>query len=362
LGTFLERIALRYTCTHTVSVKTIFVFSQARTCHIRHASCNGGNGGGGEGDGVAARRALSLSPKLCSLPAETPSAHSFLCLNSNCSPTPRAPTPHHALGAPSRVPVSTFSSLSPSSFPTLRRAARPPGERSSATRRLRAPSRPEAPGHALCGAAALPHPLPAAELCQVCEEPARASAGHGEPPPSPPPPRAQILPELGSVLFPHRGRAWLLRRRGMADPLRRTLSRLRGRQSPRAAGGLGLRAAAAATVAASAVAEGDAGRAPDPCPCEHARGVRPSWEQPPPSPQAWVPEARVPGGRPEQWGALGPRQRGGKEALSSGRGLTRPCLPRPAGLRRQRRRGGRPGGRRRLLREPARRLPVGAQA
>ncbi|XP_002919443.2 rho GTPase-activating protein SYDE2 isoform X1 [Ailuropoda melanoleuca] len=117
----------------------------------------------------------------------------------------------------------------------------------------------------------------------------------------------------------------------MADPLRRTLSRLRGRRSPRAAGGLRLRAAAAATVAASAVAEGDAGGALDAYPCEHARGARPTLEQPPPSPQAWGPEARVAGGRPEQWGTLGPRQRGGKEALSSGRGLTRACLHAPPG-------------------------------
>ncbi|XP_026914521.2 rho GTPase-activating protein SYDE2 isoform X1 [Acinonyx jubatus] len=113
----------------------------------------------------------------------------------------------------------------------------------------------------------------------------------------------------------------------MADPLRRTLSRLRGRRSPRAAGGLGLRAAAAATVAASVVAEG----APDASSCEHAGGARPSLERPPPSPQAWGPEARVPGGRPERWGALGPRPRGGKEAVSSGGGLTRASLRAPPG-------------------------------
>ncbi|XP_058159215.1 rho GTPase-activating protein SYDE2 [Dasypus novemcinctus] len=42
----------------------------------------------------------------------------------------------------------------------------------------------------------------------------------------------------------------------MADPLRRTLSRLRGRRGPRGAGALGLRAAAVATVAAASSAEG----------------------------------------------------------------------------------------------------------
>uniref|UniRef100_A0A8C0S941 Synapse defective Rho GTPase homolog 2 n=3 Tax=Canis lupus TaxID=9612 RepID=A0A8C0S941_CANLF len=89
----------------------------------------------------------------------------------------------------------------------------------------------------------------------------------------------------------------------MADPLRRTLSRLRGRRSPRAAGGLGLRA-------------GDAGGAPAAPSGEHARGARPSLEPPPPPqpPPAWGPGAR---------GALGPRRRGGKEAASSGRGLRR---------------------------------------
>ncbi|XP_070448851.1 rho GTPase-activating protein SYDE2 isoform X3 [Equus przewalskii] len=98
----------------------------------------------------------------------------------------------------------------------------------------------------------------------------------------------------------------------MADPLRRTLSRLRGRRGPRAAGGLGLRAAAAATVAASSAPS----RA-------HPGGARPSREQPPPSPQAWGPEARGPGGRAGQAGAPGPRPRGGKEAAPPGRGRPR---------------------------------------
>lgn len=82
----------------------------------------------------------------------------------------------------------------------------------------------------------------------------------------------------------------------MADPLRRTLSRLRGKPGPRAAGGLGLRAA-------SSTAGRDAG------------GVLPSPGLPPPSPQ-------VPGGRPEQAGALGPRLRGGKPAAPRSHGLT----------------------------------------
>nr|XP_030721965.1 rho GTPase-activating protein SYDE2 isoform X4 [Globicephala melas] len=172
---------------------------------------------------------------------------------------------------------------------------------------------------------------PAAELCQECEEPARASVGHGEPPPPPPPPRARLPPERDSELSPHQGRAWLLRRRGMTDPLRRTLSRLRGRRGPRAAGGPGRWVATAATVAASSAAEGDAGGAPGGPLRERAGGTRPSLQRPPPSPQAWGPEARVPGGRPERSGALGPRPRGGKEAAPSGRGLTRASLHAPPG-------------------------------
>lgn len=100
----------------------------------------------------------------------------------------------------------------------------------------------------------------------------------------------------------------------MADPLRRTLSRLRGRRGPRGAGGLGLRAAAAAAVAASSAAAGDAWGAADTPQREHAGGAGPSLQQPPPSPAAWGPGARVPGGHPEQSGALGPRPRCGQEA------------------------------------------------
>ncbi|XP_022436651.1 rho GTPase-activating protein SYDE2 isoform X2 [Delphinapterus leucas] len=117
----------------------------------------------------------------------------------------------------------------------------------------------------------------------------------------------------------------------MTDPLRRTLSRLRGRRGPRAAGGPGRRVATAATVAASSAAEGDAGGAPGGPVRERAGGARPSLERPPPSPQAWGPEARVAGGRPERSGALGPRPRGGKEAAPSGRGLTRASLHAPPG-------------------------------
>ncbi|KAM7099833.1 rho GTPase-activating protein SYDE2 isoform 2-T2 [Molossus nigricans] len=109
----------------------------------------------------------------------------------------------------------------------------------------------------------------------------------------------------------------------MADPLRRTLSRLRGRRGPRAAGGLGLRAVAAATVAASSAAQGDAGGALAGPPREHTSRAPPSLEAPPPSLQAWGPKARDPGRRPEQSGALGPRPRGGKEAAPRSRGLTR---------------------------------------
>ncbi|XP_011932370.1 PREDICTED: rho GTPase-activating protein SYDE2 isoform X2 [Cercocebus atys] len=100
----------------------------------------------------------------------------------------------------------------------------------------------------------------------------------------------------------------------MADPLRRTLSRLRGRRGPRGAGGLGLRAAAAAAVAASSAAAGDAWGAADTPQREHAGGAGPSLQQPPPSPAAWGPGAQVPGGHPEQSGALGPWPRCGQEA------------------------------------------------
>lgn len=108
----------------------------------------------------------------------------------------------------------------------------------------------------------------------------------------------------------------------MADPLRRTLSRLRGRRGPRAAGGLGLRAAAAATVAASSAAQGDAGGAAAGPP----RGARPSPEPPPPSLQARGPGALGTGRRPEPAGALGPWPRGGKEAAPWGRGRARASL------------------------------------
>ncbi|XP_059544995.1 rho GTPase-activating protein SYDE2 isoform X4 [Myotis daubentonii] len=109
----------------------------------------------------------------------------------------------------------------------------------------------------------------------------------------------------------------------MADPLRRTLSRLRGRRGPRAAGGLGLRAAAAATVAASSAAQRDAGGALAGPARERARGAPPSPEPPPPSLQARGPRALGAGRRPEPAGAHGPRPRGGKEAAPRGGGLAR---------------------------------------
>ncbi|XP_049735607.1 rho GTPase-activating protein SYDE2 isoform X2 [Elephas maximus indicus] len=105
----------------------------------------------------------------------------------------------------------------------------------------------------------------------------------------------------------------------MADPLRRTLSRLRGRRGPRGFGGLGLRAAAAATVAA---ASGDAGSTSVAPAREHAGGALQSLGQPPPSPAPWGLEARVPEGHPEQSGARGPRPCGGKDADHPVRGLT----------------------------------------
>lgn len=172
-----------------------------------------------------------------------------------------------------------------------------------------------------------PPPLPAAELCQVCEEPARARAGHGE---SRPPPRTPLSPRAGLRPPPAAGASLAPEAEGMADPLRRTLSRLRGRQGPRAAGGLGLRAAAAATVAASSAAQGDAGVVSEGPPREHAGGAPQSLEPSPPSLQPWGPKTRVPGRRPQQSGALGPRPLGGTEAAPRSRGLTRaPLLAAP---------------------------------
>ncbi|KAK2495102.1 hypothetical protein MC885_013286 [Smutsia gigantea] len=104
----------------------------------------------------------------------------------------------------------------------------------------------------------------------------------------------------------------------MADPLRRTLSRLRGRRSPGAAEGLRLPVVAAAAVAASSAAEGDARG-------EHVGRARLSLERAPPSPHAWGSGARGPGRRRERSGAPGPPPRGGKKAAPSGRGL--PCAP-----------------------------------
>ncbi|XP_027628057.1 rho GTPase-activating protein SYDE2 [Tupaia chinensis] len=110
----------------------------------------------------------------------------------------------------------------------------------------------------------------------------------------------------------------------MADPLRRTLSRLRGRRGPRGAAGLGLRAAAAATVAASSAAEEEPWGAPASAVRQH-EGARPSLERLLPSPQAWVP-----GRRPEP-GAFGPLPHRGQETTPAGSRPTRASLHAPPG-------------------------------
>ncbi|XP_053447169.1 rho GTPase-activating protein SYDE2 isoform X3 [Nycticebus coucang] len=121
----------------------------------------------------------------------------------------------------------------------------------------------------------------------------------------------------------------------MADPLRRTLSRLRGRRGPRGAGGLRLRTAAAAAVATSPVAEGDAWGGPD-CPGRERTGeAGPRPMQPPPSPGAWSPGAQGPGGRPGQSGALRPRPRGGQKVAPGGHGRARASLHAPPSSRRE---------------------------
>ncbi|XP_074237197.1 rho GTPase-activating protein SYDE2 isoform X2 [Saimiri boliviensis] len=135
----------------------------------------------------------------------------------------------------------------------------------------------------------------------------------------------------GAPTSPTVGASLAAKAEGMADPLRRTLSRLRGRRGPRGAGGLGLRAAAAAAVAASSAAAGDAWGAADSPPREHAAGAAPSLQQPPPSPEAWRPGARVPVGHPEQSGALGSRPRGGQESVPWSHGLARVSLHAPEG-------------------------------
>ncbi|XP_077882757.1 rho GTPase-activating protein SYDE2 isoform X1 [Ictidomys tridecemlineatus] len=102
----------------------------------------------------------------------------------------------------------------------------------------------------------------------------------------------------------------------MADPLRRTLSKLRERKGPRSAGGLGFRATAAAAVAASSATLGDTWCAQDCPPCEHAGAAGPSWKQPTPSP-----EARGARGSSARSGALAPRPRSGQAVPLPGRGL-----------------------------------------
>lgn len=204
---------MRYTCTHTVSVKTIFVFSQAGTCYLRHASCNGGNRQGVKVTGWQPGGHFPFLQNFAAFPLILFSASTFTVYLSPAPPHSSPPSGRSLSG-----PRVSVRSLWPSSPPALRLAPRPP---QGAQLRGSQTARPVAARGS--GACALrrrrpPPPLPAAELCQVCEEPARASAGHGEPPPSPPPPRAQIFPELGSVLFPQRGRAWVLRRKGWRTP------------------------------------------------------------------------------------------------------------------------------------------------
>lgn len=189
---------MRDTCTHTVSVKTVFVFSQARTC-IRHALCNGGNGKGVKETGWQPGGHFPFSKTLQPSSRDT---FPLILFSASTLTVHLSPAPHAS--------PRSGRSLSPSSLPC-------PPPRSAPTRgtQLGRPQTARPVAARGSGACALrrrrpPPPLPAAELCQVCEEPARASAGHGEPPP----PRAQIFPELGSVLFPQQGRAWLLRRGG----------------------------------------------------------------------------------------------------------------------------------------------------
>jgi len=173
---FLEHTALRYTCTHTLSVKTIFVFSQARTC-IRHASCNGGNGAwseGGEGDGVAAWRALSLSlspqpefysfplrltfpllifpaPTLTAPPSQPPRRVHFLIRRSFSSHPP--PSPPSASPRPARCahlgnsrlhqqPARPFAARSCGACALRRHRPPPPLPRQSYAKYVRSPRGP----------------------------------------------------------------------------------------------------------------------------------------------------------------------------------------------------------------------------
>ncbi|XP_048207643.1 rho GTPase-activating protein SYDE2 isoform X2 [Perognathus longimembris pacificus] len=99
----------------------------------------------------------------------------------------------------------------------------------------------------------------------------------------------------------------------MADPLRRTLSKLREKRGLRGAAELGLPAAAATTAAASFGAEGDPRGSSQSPPRELACGATPSLLRAPPSPGA---PGR--GGRAAQSGALGPGPRGGREAAPPG--------------------------------------------
>lgn len=162
---------------------------------------------------MAARRALSLSVSLTKTlqpPAQTHlPASSSSCLYSHRNPALGAlvlaslpPCPSAHCHPPPRQPLR------------LPLASRAPGD---AARSPRAPSLPGAPGHALCGAAALPHPFPRQSYAKYVRSPRGPAAGHGEPPP-PPPPRAPLSPERGSDRSPRRGRARFLRCRGWRTP------------------------------------------------------------------------------------------------------------------------------------------------
>lgn len=145
---FLEHTALRYTCTHTLSVKTIFVFSQARTC-IRHASCNGGKGGGVK---VTKWQPGGHFPFLClpnqnSAASRSDSPSRFLFFPPRLSLHP-SPSPHDAFTFLSVV-LSALTHLPLRPPPRLAQRGAPTWGTQRCTSSPRAPSQPGAAGHAL---------------------------------------------------------------------------------------------------------------------------------------------------------------------------------------------------------------------